>query len=244
MKSNGLKQRLSKSQETSIAMKILLVEDHQDIAGVIFDYFEIKGHILDHAMDGSLAIKLATEQNYDLIILDIMLPKISGLEVCQQLREQGVDTPILMLTARDDRLDVLSGFEHGADDYLIKPFDLDILDARVQALYRRKTGQIATKNLSYDALSLDLSSRVLVRDNCRFQLNQSQFTIMKLLIQRAPDMASREELIQEIWGDDEPEGDLLRSHIYQLRTLVDKPFEHHYIHTIPKAGYQLVLPES
>lgn len=225
-------------------MNILLVEDHQDIAGVIFDYFEIKGHVLDHAMDGSLAIKLGTENQYDLIILDVMLPKVSGLDVCQELRAQGIDTPILMLTARDDRLDVLSGFDHGADDYLIKPFDLDILDARVNALYRRKTGQVATNHLTFDALSLDLGSRILTRESCRFQLNQTQFTIMKLLMQRAPNMASREELIQEIWADNEPDGDLLRSHIYQLRTLVDKPFQHNYIHTIPKAGYQLVHPKT
>ncbi|BAX54825.1 Transcriptional activator protein CzcR [Photobacterium damselae subsp. piscicida] len=111
-------------------MRILLVEDHHDIAGIIFDYFEIKGAVLDHAATGPRGLALAKEQHYDLIILDLMLPKIDGLTVCRELRDYGIDTPVLMLTAMDSREDILAGFQNGADDYLVKPFDLEILMVR------------------------------------------------------------------------------------------------------------------
>lgn len=222
-------------------MKILLVEDHQEIAGVIFDFFEIKGFQLDYARDGKQGFDLASNNHYDVIILDVMLPFLNGLSVCQKLRKEGVDTPILMLTARDSDQDILDGFEHGADDYLVKPFDLNILAARLNALHQRNSGNVAKKLLSFSALTLDLSNRVLSRSECQFQLNQTLFTIMKTLMLRAPEIATREEILNQVWQDDMPEEDILRHHIYQLRSQIDKPFEHAYIHTVPKVGYQLKL---
>ena len=221
-------------------MKLLLVEDHQDIAGVIFDFFEIKGYTLDYANNGQHGYELGCANHYDLIILDVMLPKMDGFTVCRQLREQGIDTPILMLTARDTREDTLEGFQHGADDYLVKPFDLDILEARIKALTRRRQGETAVSTLAFGDLRLDLSSHNLMRENCCFALNPTLFTILKLLITRAPKVVSKQELIAALWGDDEPEGNVLRSHIYQLRNQIDKPFKHAYIKTIPKVGYQLI----
>lgn len=225
-------------------MKLLLVEDHQEIAGIIFDFFEIKGYTLDYASQGQQGFDLATENHYDLIILDVMLPRMDGFTVCQKLREQGVDTPILMLTARDTREDTLTGFQQGADDYLVKPFDLEILEARINALTRRRTGQTARKEIHFDQLHLDLNSHTLSRGDCRFSLNPTLFTLLKLLIMRAPDVVSKEEMISALWGDDEPEGNVLRSHIYQLRSQIDKPFSHHYLKTVPKVGYQLIAEES
>ena len=222
-------------------MKILLVEDHQEIAGIIFDFFEIKGFQLDYARDGLQGFELASSNHYDVIILDVMLPHLDGLSVCQKLRKHGIDTPILMLTARDSNNDILDGFEHGADDYLVKPFDLNILAARLNALYKRKSGNAATKAITFSNLTLDLASRTLRRNECTFQLNQTLFTIMKTLMLRAPDIASRDEIINQVWQDDSPEDDVLRHHIYQLRSQIDKPFKHAYIHTIPKVGYQLKL---
>ncbi|SQD77350.1 response regulator transcription factor [Moritella yayanosii] len=221
-------------------MKILLVEDHQDIAGIIFDFFEIKGYTLDYAQDGVQGYELASHNFYDLIILDIQMPRMDGLTVCQKLREQGDDTPILMLTARDTREDTLAGFDCGADDYLIKPFDLDILAARIQALHRRRSGKNAAKVLTFQELSLDLNTHIAARNGCNFELNPTQFTILKLLMMRSPEIVTKNEIINAIWGEDEPEGDILRSHIYQLRNQVDKPFQHHYIKTLSKIGYQLV----
>lgn len=221
-------------------MKILLIEDHQDIAGIIFDFFEIKGHTLDYAKDGVQGFELANNNFYDLIILDIQMPRMDGLTVCKKLRESGNDVPILMLTARDTREDTLIGFNCGADDYLIKPFDLDILAARVDALFRRRNGKHALKQLKFEELTLDLTSHIATRNGFKFELNPTQFTILKLLMMRTPDIVSKSEIIGAIWGDDEPEGDILRSHIYQLRNIVDKPFEQNYIKTLSKIGYQLV----
>jgi DNA-binding response OmpR family regulator len=221
-------------------MKILLVEDNRDIAGVIYDFFEMHGHKLDYAVDGKQGLDLARKHHYDVIVLDVMLPGISGTTVCANLRAEGVDTPILMLTARDQNSDILEGFSTGADDYLVKPFDLNILEARLTALNRRRDGTSSTSVLHFGDLTLDLSSRVISRNQCRFKLNQTLFSIAKMLMLRAPKIVTREELISAIWQDDEPDTDILRSHIYQLRNKVDKPFEYAYIRTVPKVGYQLV----
>ncbi len=221
-------------------MKLLLIEDHQDIAGIIFDFFEIKGYSIDYASDGRQGFELAKNLHYDLILLDIMLPDVDGLTVCAELRHQGIDTPILMLTAMDRKEDILSGFEEGADDYLVKPFDLNILEARIQALHRRRTGSQAVKELHFGDLTLDFENRVVIRNECHFKLNKILFTTLKTLMMRAPEVTTREELINEVWQDEEPQSDVLRSHIYQLRNLIDKPFKHAYIKTLPKVGYQLV----
>lgn len=225
-------------------MKLLLVEDHQDIAGVIFDYFEMKGYTLDYANNGQQGYNLGCNNYYDLIILDVMLPRMDGYTVCQKLREHGIDTPILMLTARDSREDTLAGFSQGADDYLVKPFDLEILEARLKALTRRRSGNTANKILTFDKLHLNLNDHTLSRNDCCFPLNPTLFNIMKLLMLRAPKVVPKEEVIATIWGDDEPESNILRSHIYQLRTQIDKPFKHAYLKTIPKVGYQLVKEEE
>ena len=221
-------------------MKLLLVEDHKDIAGVIFDYFEIKEYILDYANNGVQGYELAKNEHYDAIILDVMLPKMDGLTVCKSLREAGIDTPILMLTARDTKDDILAGFEHLADDYLVKPFDLDILDSRLQALVRRRKGGVANRTLSFGGLELDMNTRVVKREGGRYSLNPSQYTILKCLIQKAPNVVLKEEVCDALWGDEEPDSKVLRSHIYQLRSLIDKPFEHAYLKTVSKVGYCLI----
>ena len=214
-------------------MKLLLVEDNQDIAGIISDFFEIKGYVLDYASDGQQGYELARKEHFDLIILDVMLPKMDGLTVCNRLREEGIDTPILMLTARDTTEDTLLG-------YLIKPFDLDILDARINALVRRTSGKQAKTELQFEELLLDLTSNTLSRQGLTFSLNPTQFIIIKNLLLSAPKIVDKDAITYELWGDDEPEKDVLRSHIYQLRNLIDKPFTHKYLKTIPKIGYQLI----
>lgn len=224
-------------------MRLLLIEDHKDIAGIIFDFLEIKNYTLDYADNGLHGYQLASDNHYDLIILDVMLPRMDGFTVCRKLREQGVDTPILMLTARDTREDTLEGFAQGADDYLVKPFDLDILEARITALTRRRAGSTACKTLTFGELELDLSTHSVSRNDCSYSLNPTLFTILKLMMVRAPNVLKRDELIAALWGDDEPEGNVLRSHIYQLRNQIDKPFKHAYINTVPKIGYQLIDKE-
>ena len=222
-------------------MNLLLIEDNKEIANIIFDYFELKGIELDYAHQGKLGFELAQQQQYDLIILDVMLPQMDGFSVCQKLRDEGINTPILMLTARDSRDDILTGFSQGADDYLVKPFDLDILEARVQALIRRHKGDTAQASLSFGELTLDLKQHTAQRQQTIIALNPAQFILLKTLIKHAPSVVSRQQLISALWGDDEPDSDLLRNHIYQLRNLIDKPFAQAYIRTVPKIGYQLSL---
>jgi DNA-binding response OmpR family regulator len=221
-------------------LKLLLIEDHREIANIIFEYLEMKGHSLDWAADGIHGLNLAHKGHYDVIVLDIMLPHLDGLSVCRQLRDEGNDTPILMLTARDQNEDILAGYEHGTDGYLVKPFDLKVLEARIHALHRRHMGSMALKNLEFGALKLDVANHIVHREGLEIQLNKTLFIILKTLMLRAPDVTTREELISEIWDDDEPDHDVLRSHIYLLRSHIDKPFDYSYIRTVPKVGYQLV----
>lgn len=220
-------------------MKLLLIEDHAEISKVIFEYLELKGHELDYARDGEQGVDLAQTNRYDVIILDVMLPGISGLEVCQNLRAKFVDVPVLMLTARDSVDDILQGFNSGADDYLVKPFDLSVLEARVKAIHNRKHGYFGGKELHFEDLTLNVQTRVLTRDQNAIKLNDTLFKLLKLLMLKAPDVATRCELIQELWPDDQPDEDLLRNQVYRLRNLVDKPYTAHFIHSVPKVGYQL-----
>ncbi|OEE79060.1 response regulator transcription factor [Vibrio genomosp. F6] len=219
--------------------KVLLVEDNREVAGVLFDYFECIGMELDYADNGELGLQLALEQSFDIIILDLMLPRMDGLTVCNQLRDKGNCTPILMLTALDNREDMLKGFEHGADDYLTKPFDLDILEARMNALINRYRGSVASTKMSYGSLVIDQKTHQAYRDSKRLALNPTTYTILELLCQQAPEIVSREQIANKLWQENEPNNDVLRSHIYQLRNQLDKPFSSPMLITVPKVGFRL-----
>lgn len=187
---------------------------------------EADGFAIDYAADGLQAIQLATTQVFDTIVLDVMLPGIDGFTVCQRLRtEYGLDTPILMLTARDQIDDKLQGFERGADDYLTKPFVMSELQARVTALVNRKRGDIASTSISVNGLSLDTRTRRVTRNGEDIVLSPTGFRILRILLREAPGVVTREALQNELWGDDVPDSDALRSHIYILRKAVDRPFE-------------------
>ncbi|CAH0525693.1 response regulator transcription factor [Vibrio hippocampi] len=219
--------------------RVLLVEDNREIAGVLFDFFEASGLQLDYADNGQLGLKLAMEGTFDLILLDLMLPRIDGLTICNQLRAAGKNTPILMLTALDSREDMLKGFEHGADDYLTKPFDLDILEARMKALMNRYRGEVASGDLSYQNVRIDLKQRKAYREDKLLALNPTTYTILEMLLRNAPEVVTRQEIALKLWDEDEPNHDVLRSHIYQLRNQLDKPFATALLKTIPKIGYAL-----
>lgn len=224
--------------------KILLIEDNREIAGIIFDFFEEKSLELDYADNGELGIKLAKNNHFDVIILDLMLPRIDGLTVCKNLREAGNYTPILMLTSLDNKNDMLNGFHHGADDYLTKPFDLDILHARINALIKRSQGKIANKVISFGALKIDQKNRIAYRNKIKLDLNPSTYTILELLCRNAPDTVSKTEIAQQLWGTNESNFDALRSHIYHLRNQLDKPFSTAMLTTVPKIGFKLENNDS
>ncbi|PXW74722.1 DNA-binding response OmpR family regulator [Alteromonas sp. I10] len=219
--------------------KILLIEDSREVAGILFEYYESKGVELDYADNGELGFELAKAESFDLILLDLMLPRMDGLTLCNKLRDEGITTPILMLTALDNREDMLNGFKHGADDYLTKPFDFDLLDARASALIKRYKGQVATSILQFGTLKIIQKSRKAYRDDKLLVLNPTTYTILELLCQKAPEIVSRQEIAEKLWQEHEPQNDVLRSHIYQLRNQLDKPFHSPMLITVPKIGFRL-----
>ncbi len=231
-------ERLSPLCELSMK-KILLVEDNREVAGILFDYFESLEMQLDYADNGELGLQLALNEQFDAIILDLMLPRMDGLSVCKALRKQGNNTPILMLTALDSREDMLNGFDHGADDYLSKPFDLDILVARVEALIRRYKGNVCTTELRCGPLTINQTTREVHRQQRLLTLNPTSYKILELLCLKHPQVVTKQEIIEKIWQQDPPNNDVLRSHIYQLRTQLDKPFTQAMLITVSKVGFRL-----
>ncbi|GAB2663955.1 response regulator transcription factor [Vibrio panuliri] len=221
--------------------KILLVEDNREVAGILFDYFECLDMELDYADNGELGLQLALEGKFDMIILDLMLPRMDGLTVCNKLRDAGNTTPVLMLTALDNREDMLAGFEHGADDYLTKPFDLEILEARMHALIRRYRGKIAATKLTVGPITIDQKTRKAYRAEKPLALNPTTYTILEMLCLRAPEVVTRQEIAEKLWDESDANNDVLRSHIYQLRTQLDKPFEQPLLMTVPKIGFRLEI---
>ena len=227
-------------------MRILIVEDNPDILANLYGFLEPKGYTVDSARNGYGGLALASEHTYDVIVLDVMLPGLSGLELCQTLRsELHSTTPVLMLTARDSLQDKVSGFDSGADDYLVKPFSLVELDVRLKALARRGGGQHAiNRALRFGPLVFDPDQQQASRDGAKIVLTKTGYVLLRSLMAAAPRIVPREALEQAVWGDDRPESDALRTHIHALRQAVDKPFAFSMVHTIAGVGYKLALPDA
>jgi len=220
--------------------RILLVEDHADLAETVLDFLTSMGWEVDYAADGMTGLHLSRTQNFDAIVLDVMLPGLDGLTLCRQLREQyRSSTPIIMMTARDELSDKLAGFENGADDYLVKPFDLPELVARVDSVVRRHQRRLMPETLQVADLVLDTGSRQVHRAGKELSLSPTSFKILSILLQNSPNVVSRETLEFELWNDSPPASDSLRSLIYKLRKTVDKPFDHSLISTVQGAGYKV-----
>lgn len=225
-------------------MRILVVEDNVDILSNVLDYLELQGYSTDCAQDGLSGLHLASTHHYDLIVLDIMLPGIDGYQFCKRLREDAQrDTPILMLTARDALEDRLRGLRSGADDYLIKPFSLAELAARIEAIIRRSRGTGAG-GLKVADLQFDPATHQVSRAGKPLKLNPMGIKLLAMLMRKSPAVVRREELELEMWGEDIPDRDSLRSHMHQLRQIVDKPFRKPLIHTVHGVGYRLAELEE
>ena len=223
----------------SNSLHVLLVEDQHNIAKNIAEYMEQKGHVFDFAVQGKQGLDLALQAYYDLVILDLNLPAMDGLEVCKQIRERAErHVPILMLTARDSIEDKVSGFNVGADDYLTKPFSLQELEVRCLALSRRHILQSKDK-LVLGPLSLDRKRQTASRGGEKLELSTMGFKILTILAEAYPQVVSRSELSQKLWGDEPTESDALRSHIYQLRNILDKPFSSPILKTVFGVGFTL-----
>jgi DNA-binding response OmpR family regulator len=221
-------------------MRLLLIEDHDDIAANIAEFFEASGDSVEHVLDGESGLEKALGQPYDAIVLDLMLPGLDGLSVCRQLRQAGrTRVPVLMLTAKDLLADKIEGFEAGADDYLIKPFSLAELDARLKALVRRASVPDTPRVLSVGDLKFDLDTLEAERNGERLKLNPTTRRLLIVLLQNSHRVVTRQELERELWGDSPPQGDFLRAHMHALRTVIDKNFATKLLHTVHGTGYRL-----
>ncbi len=222
-------------------MYLLIIEDNPDIVANLYSFLEAQGFALDVAYSGIAGLERASAAHYDAIILDLELPGLDGVEVCRQLRKEvRKATPVLMLTARDTVKDKLVGFDVGADDYLVKPFSLIELEARLRALIRRARNETVDHILEFGDLRFDLSCGMASRAGRTLNLTPIGFRILETLMRHAPAIVSREVMIREIWGDEPPDSDAIRTHIHALRTAMDKPFVHPMLVTLPGNGYKLV----
>ena len=225
-------------------MRILVIEDNSDIAANIGDFLADRGHVVDFAGDGVTGLHLAVVNEFDAIVLGLGLPGMDGLELCRALR-QGArrPTPVLMLTARDALEQKLSGFDSGADDYMVKPFALQELAARVEVLGRRGKG-IKSRILQLADLTYNLDTLVVIRDGKSIQLNPIGLKLLQALMDSAPSVVTRQELETRVWGEELPDSDSLRVHIHGLRAAIDKPFDKPLIQTRHGIGYRMVDPDA
>ncbi len=225
-------------------MHILIVEDNPDIAANLGDYLEDRGHLVDFAGDGVTGLHLAVVNEFDAIVLDLQLPGMDGLEVCRKLRgEAGKDTPVLMLTARDRLEDKLAGFEKGADDYLVKPFALQEVEARLDVLSRRGRHR-SSRMLQVGDLKFNQDTLTVHRAGHEIELNPIGLKLLRCLMDASPNVVTRSELEKQVWGEEMPDSDSLRVHIHSLRAQLDKPFGSKMIQTRHGIGYRLMESDA
>jgi DNA-binding response OmpR family regulator len=219
-------------------LRILLIEDQRDIAANIWDFLEFRGFVMDHAADGATGLRMAMDGGYDVVVLDLGLPKLDGLELCRKLRDGGRDTPVLMLTARDTLEDKLTGFAQGADDYLVKPFAMKELEARIRALYRRgrlQHGEV----LRIADLTLDPVNLQVERGGQPLTLTRAGFVLLELLLRRSPHLVRHADLAHALWGESGGDIATLHTHLSVLRSVIDRPFKQQLLHTVHGFGYRM-----
>ena len=218
--------------------KILIIEDNQDIRYNLVDFLEAKGHQTDNTDDGLEALALLTMQQFDIIVLDIMLPGMDGISLCRELRARGNETPVLFLSAKDTVADRIEGLSTGADDYLVKPFSLAELELRIGAILRRGK-RPASHILQVADIVMNLDELTVMRAGKPIRLNPMMFKILRMLMHKSPSVVTRDEMEHELWGDDRPDSDSLRTHIHNLRAVIDAPFDKSLIKTVPGFGWTL-----
>lgn len=221
-------------------MHLLLVEDERRLAQAVRRVLEEEGHVVDVADDGADALAQAQSETYDVIVLDVMLPSMNGFDVAKKLRATKDHTPILMLTARDGIADRVQGLDAGADDYLVKPFALAELTARIRALGRRRLGAIEPNVLQVADLELDLRAREARRGDLSIELTSKEFALLEVLMRHAGQVLTRSQLLDLVWSYDMlTESNVVDTYIHYLRNKVDRNFDSKLIRTVRGAGYSI-----
>ncbi|MCR8923814.1 response regulator transcription factor [Dasania sp. GY-MA-18] len=218
-------------------INVLLVEDDIDLATTIVDYLDLESINCDHASNGLMGLNLLESNHYQMIMLDINMPKMDGLTLCNTLRERGMDIPILMLTARDSLEHKLEGFAAGSDDYLVKPFAMKELVARVQVLAKRRSGE--AKRLVLGDLSLDINQRSAQLKQTPLKLSPIAFKLLEVLVRASPQAVSRQHIMQAVWGDEQPDSNSLKVHIYHLRKQLDAAHNNISLDTVSGIGFAI-----
>lgn len=221
-------------------MRLLLIEDDQKIASFVIKGFKAEGFAVDHAEDGVRGLDLGLTEPYDVIIVDVMLPKLDGLAVIENLRKQKVSIPIIILSAKDSVDDRVKGLQLGSDDYLPKPFAFAELLARVQALMRRGSGQTETTTLEVGDLSLNLINREVLRGGRRIDLQPLEYSLLAYLMRNREKVVSKTMIMEHVWDYHfDPQTNVVEARICRLRDKIDKGFDAKLIHTVRGVGYVL-----
>jgi len=221
-------------------MRLLIVEDDLKIAEFIQKGLKASGFAVDHAATGPLGLEMAFEESYDTLVVDIMLPKLDGISLIKKVRDANINTPVIILSARDRVDDRVNGLQAGADDYLTKPFAFSELLARVQALIRRAGNVTDPVNLSYGDLSIDILKRQVKRNNESIELQPLEFSLLEYLLRNKERVVSRTMIMEHVWDYNfDPMTNVVEARICRLRDKIDKGFDPKLIHTVRGAGYVL-----
>ncbi|XOV81222.1 MAG: response regulator [Aestuariibacter sp.] len=221
-------------------MRILLIEDDSVIADLIVKGMKESGFVIEHASDGISGLNLALSSGYDLAIIDIMLPKLNGLSIIDQIRERRIKMPIIILSAKRDVDDRINGLRHGSDDYLTKPFSFSELLARVEALIRRANNVTEPTSLEYADIRLDLLSRTVTRRGINIVLQPKEFALLEYLIRSAERVVSKTMIMERVWNYHfDPNTNVVEARVSKLRDKIDRDFDEQLIHTVRGLGYVL-----
>jgi len=221
-------------------MRILIIEDDPTIATNLYDYLEAHGHVVDAAGDGITGLHLAVTQKFDGILLDLNLPGMDGMTLCRKLRKEADnETPVLMLTAKDTLDDKLKGFDCGADDYLVKPFSLKEVEARLVAMHKRHGGRVTNRRLEAGDLSFDPKTLSIRFAGASVKLPPKCIQLLAILMSEPGRVFSRRELESEEWGDEQGTSDTLRSHMHELRRALKKAGKYDPVETVHTIGYRV-----
>ncbi|MBS1969794.1 MAG: response regulator transcription factor [Bdellovibrionales bacterium] len=221
-------------------MRVLIVEDEAKVAQLLLKGFSEAGYNAETSSDGSQALQLALAEEYDLFIVDVMLPGLDGFSLVEKLRGEGIDTPVLFLSAKRSTEDRIEGLQRGGDDYMVKPFSFSELLLRARSLLRRSVKQVESKKLKFQDLEMDLLNRTVTRGGSEIVLHQKEFALLECLMRNQDRILSKTQILEKVWKYDfDPQTNVVDVLICRLRNKIDKGFESKIIKTIRGVGYAI-----